>query len=379
MGAKARLAIIGGGIIGSATAMCAARAGLEVSVFDQYDRLHNEGGSHGATRAFRLAYFERSDYVPLLRRALSCWRSESARAPASFFEETGILEVGPPEGKLIAGVRAAAAEHAIEIENLSRREMRERFPWFALHDTYEGVVESAAGFVHAERATAWFQSEAMRASASFNWREPVIGLESTSAGLKLRTQARTLEADRLVMAPGAFAEPVFANLGLKTPCPIRPKEKALLWARPKSAHCRAGDGFPPFAIEMPDGDIFYGFPAIDNDGVKIGRHSGGDMLRAAAERIYANPEEAAAIRDFRDSVFPDLFEADSREAACLYAMSPDEDFVIDRSQEDPRISFAIGLSGHGFKFAPVIGEILTAFSTDRTYPLPVEFLTAKRF
>ena len=374
-----RCAIVGGGVVGLAAAAALAETGAPVALFDRFGPLHRHGSSHGATRLFRLAYFEHPDYVPLLQRALGQWREMTTRNGSAVFHETGVIEAGPADGELVAGVRRASETHGLTTKALSQTEARARFPWLELPDRTEVLIEPEAGFINSDAALQAFIDRAGAAGAEFHWGEPATELEVSDGGLALHTDVGQYAVDRLILAPGAFAADVFRLLDCDLPQPIVPVEKILCWQAPGVGGWGVGDGTRPFAVEKDNGEIFYGFPAIDAFGVKVGRHSGGDRLANAAVRAYANPEETAAIAGFLETHIPGLAGRDGKRAACLYAMSPDGDFIVDRLASDNRIAYAVGLSGHGFKFAPVLGEALAAMCLDQPFTPTTEFLSAARF
>ena len=381
MSARLRCGVIGAGVMGAAAAWALAKAGAAPVVFDRFGPLHAHGGSHGATRLFRLAYFEHPDYAPLLQQALVDWKALNDVAVEKIFHQTGVLYLGPEDGPLIAGVKQSAALHGLPLVPLSEQRITRQHGWLRAPCGDAALFDPLAGYVEAERAVATFTAIATAAGAEFHWRSAVKALEADEKGFKVITRDAAFQVDRLVLAPGAFANELFEMFDLSAPCPITPIEKVLCWQAPGNAALHRDNGVTPFVIETMAQEIYYGFPAIDGDGVKVGRHHGGAALPSPAVRQYANREEAEAIVTMlasyaKGSTLP---TANGKRTSCLYAMSPDGAFVIDRAVEDPRIVYAIGFSGHGFKFAPAIGRALSALIMDRAPPQDIAFLSARRF
>ena len=155
--------------------------------------------------------------------------------------------------------------------------------------------------------------------------------------------------------------------------------KTLFWMAPGEKKYSLENGFPPFAIDRKDGRFFYGFPAIDGDGVKLGEHTGGKFLSNADDPGPPPPDEADGVRNFLQEFIPGAPQDFSQEKKCLYEMSPDGHFIIDTHPADKRVSFAAGLSGHGFKFAPVIGDALADLAISGETNALFDFLGGGRF
>lgn len=369
-------AVIGGGIIGVAAACALAKRGARVTVFEQYAFNHDRGSSHGATRLFRTAYFEHPDYVPLLKRAAEGWRELESESRETLFAPCGVLMAGNPASGLMAGTRNAAEIHGLRLDNLTRAELASRFAWFAPGAGMEAMIEPDAGFVYADRARAAFLRRAQAAGADFHDRTPIRGIGFAGARVEIITADGKLFFDRVVAAPGAFASEILGGIGGR----VKPLRKALFWTSPRDSRATLAGGFLPFAIEEDDGRFFYGFPAVDADGVKIGEHTGGAPVDDPRDEA---PEYAAQSRRDLEAFLrrraPGLAPQVTKEQSCLYETSPDRHFIIDRHPEDDRIAFAIGHSGHGFKFAPVVGEGLADLATAGETAQEFDFLKLARF
>jgi sarcosine oxidase len=156
------------------------------------------------------------------------------------------------------------------------------------------------------------------------------------------------------------------------------RRKPLFWFATNSPIYRAESGCPAFLYEMPDG-VFYGFPELEAGEIKIAEHSGGDVVNdPLSVNRELHPADQARLESFITACLPNVSLRRTAHAVCMYTMSADEHFIVDRLPDDNRISFAAGLSGHGFKFAPVLGEALASLALDGHTDLPIEFLNCAR-
>jgi glycine/D-amino acid oxidase-like deaminating enzyme len=179
----------------------------------------------------------------------------------------------------------------------------------------------------------------------------------------------------LVITAGAWAGQLLAPLGVE----LQVRRKVQLWFEPGDARTQADAGFPCFLVELPRG-TFYGFPVIDAHGLKAADHSGGELVGDPlnVDRTLHDADRAP-VEAFLRAHLPAIKTPCREHAVCLYTMSPDEHFIVDRHPDDPRIVFAAGLSGHGFKFTPVLGRALAELAVDGTTPMPIDFLSLSRF
>jgi sarcosine oxidase len=376
--------VLGAGGVGSAAMWQLARRGLRVLGIDRFAPPHGEGSSHGQTRIIRQAYFEHADYVPLLLESYRLWEELEGLTGQLLKIEAGLLEVGPRDGVVVPGVLMAARQHRLAVEELAAAEIESRWPGFRLAENQSpgltGVFESRAGYLKVEECVAACLAEAKRHGAELL---PNVEVHDWQAGndILVRTAAGDFRANRLVITAGAWAGPLLHSLGV----PLEVRRKPLLWYEPRDASAnaaaltRAANGFPCFLFELPHG-IFYGFPAVDDRGLKAAEHSGGDTVLdplTVDRQLHAGDGER--VDQFLQSYIPSVRTPCREHAVCLYTMSPDEHFIVDRHPDDPRIVFAAGLSGHGFKFTPVLGQALAELATEGVTRQPTAFLSLGRF
>ena len=374
--AMPRVAVIGAGMAGSSAAMHLSKRGAAVTLFDQFAFGHDKGSSHGATRLFRTAYFEHPDYVPILQRALAMWKKFEKESGETLFQQTGVIEAGPPDGFLLTGLRAAIAQHDLPVIHLGAEALKRDHPLLVLPRSFEAIFEHEAGFVFAGKTVAHQIRLAEEHGAALRPETRITAWEPRKNGVAIVSAAGEEIFDRVVIAAGAWAN---ALIGL--PCAaVTPVPKTLFWRRPDTDEFNLGAGFAPFGVETADSRFFYGFPAIDADGVKIAEHTGGTAIPAPEKRGGdPAPGEEADIETFLAATIPALAGRPGKHQRCLYEASSDHHFLIDRHPKSDRVVFAAGLSGHGFKFAPVLGEALAAMTLEDRTPPEWEFLSLKRF
>jgi sarcosine oxidase len=370
------VAIIGLGVMGSAALDALARRGRRVVGIDRFAPGHDRGSSHGATRIIRLGYFEHPSYVPLVRAAYPLWRELEARSGQSLLSVTGILEIGEPESDLVAGTLRSSRLHGLPHEILNAPSLMKRFPAFHLPDDFVGVLQRDGGFVRAESAVAALQTLARRAGAELRIEESVCAVEPCRDGVRVTTRHDDIVAQCAIVAAGPWLKSLLPQL----PVPIRVTRQVLGWFEPAD-YARAwfaADRFPVFLLQNQD-DVFYGFPS-DMEGVKVAKHHHLDETvdPDGHDRTVSAADEAVVRRVLRAHV-PD---ADGRLLAartCLYTMTPDGDFILDRLPGCPKIIVAAPCSGHGFKFAPVIGEILADLAVQGRTEHDISRFSFKRF
>jgi len=371
-----RVAVIGAGMAGSSAALHLSKRGAAVTLFDQFAFGHDKGSSHGATRLFRTAYFEHPDYVPILQRALAMWKKFEEEAGETLFHQTGVIEAGPPDGFLLTGLRAAIAQHDLPVIHLGADALKRDHPLLVLPRSFEAVFEREAGFVFAGKTVAHQIRIAKEHGAQLRPETRVASWRPVKGGVAIAAGDGEEIFDRVVIAAG-----VWANSLLDLPlAEVTPVPKTLFWRRAETDAFDLGKGFAPFGVETPEGRFFYGFPAIDADGVKVAEHTGGTAIRQPEDRSFdPAPNEEQDLESFLSSTIPGLAGRPGKHQGCLYEISSDHHFLIDRHPKSDRVVFAAGLSGHGFKFAPVLGEALAAMTLEDRTPPEWKFLALSRF
>lgn len=367
--------VIGVGGVGSAALWQLAARGARVIGVDRFLPGHDRGSSHGETRIIRLAYFEHPDYVPLLRRAYQLWADVEQQANQKLFHQVGLLQAGPIEGEVIAGVLASARQHALDVDTMTPAEAMQRFPAFSVRPDDTAVFEPTAGYLRVEACVRACFQLAQRAGAEF--RETVVtGWKHDHGEFIVETESGLLHAKKLVVSPGAWASSLLPQFNAH----LEVRRKPLYWFESPQVVHAASAGCPTFLFERGS-NAFYGFPAIDGLGVKAAEHTGGEVLADPMRDRRPEVIDAADLSrvwGFVKESLPGVLPNVLRHSTCLYTMSPDGHFIVDRLPSNEHIAICAGLSGHGFKFVTVLGQILADFTLDGGTTLPVAFLNSAR-
>ncbi|GAN78523.1 N-methyl-L-tryptophan oxidase [Acidisphaera rubrifaciens] len=347
--------VVGMGAMGSAAAWQLARRGHSVLGLERFDIPHDRGSHHGVTRIIRLPYYEDPAYVPLLRRAYALWREIEAASGEALLHITGSLDGGPADGALFAGALRSARLHDLPHEVLTGAEVARRFPAYALPDASRFVFQPDGGFLASERAVLAHVRAAQEAGADIRARVRVHDWATTpGGGVRVRTDQGSFEAATLILAAGAWMADLLPDLrGLAVP-----ERQVLAWLQPRTPALFTPARFPVFNIEVAEGR-YYGLPVFEVPGFKFGRyHHRGEAGPADAVRRAPDAADEALLRGFAERYFPTGCGPTMALRDCLFTNTPDEHFIIDRHPQARQIIVASPCSGHGFKFASVIGEIL---------------------
>lgn len=369
--------VLGLGGMGSAAAAHLAARGVRVLGLEQFTPAHDRGSSHGDTRVIRQAYFEDSRYVPLLLRAYELY-ADLDRDDPGLFVQTGGLMLGAPDSGVFAGSLASARQWDLPHAVLDAADIRDRFPTFAPLDGEVGLWEERSGYVCPERTVQAHLARAEAAGAELHFDEPVRDWTTSAAGVQVTTTRGTYAADRLVIAPGAWAPQMLADLGL----PLVVERQVLYWFDPPGGIDPYGMGrHPVFIWEAPSGLQLYGFPAIDGPrgGVKVAFFRAGAQTDPDALDREVHPAEIERMRGHLAGTLPGLAGGFLRGRACMYTTTPDEHFVIARHPGHDAVTVAAGFSGHGFKFVPVVGEILADLALEGATQHAIEQFDPARF
>lgn len=367
--------VLGVGGMGSAALFELARRGQRVLGLEQFPLVHDRGSSHGQTRVIRKAYYEHPSYVPLLQRAYQRWYDLEQVQGRHLFTECGCLSIGKPDSDLIAGIMQSAYEHILPVEQFTPGTLRRRYPMFRFSEDYVGLFEREAGFLYVEDCVRAHIEEAGKLGAEIHAEEPVLGWQASNQGVTVRTTKGTYSADRLVITAGPWAGQVLAKLN----APLTVMRQVLLWFGTSDDRQFRRDRFPIYITDTQAGH-FYGFPVIDGSGAKAAQHYGAPELLdpAAIDRTVTDADEQP-VRAFLSSHLPGINGVRRRGQVCTYTLTPDRHFLIDQHPEHANVVFAAGFSGHGFKFASVVGEILADLAEKGRTDLPIGMLRLGRF
>ncbi len=369
--------VIGLGAMGSAAAHALAARGHRVLGLERHTPAHDKGSSHGGSRIIRQSYFEDPAYVPLLLRSYELWEQLARDSGEDLVTLTGGLFLGREDAVTFAGSLLAARQWGLDHEVLSAAEVNRRFPAFTPEPDELALYEAKAGFVRPERTVSAHLALADRAGAELHFGEPVTSWESTGSGVRVRTGTATYEAGQLVVAPGAWAPQLLADLGV----PITVERQVMYWFQPPGGVEAFLPGRQPIYIrEDREGNQIYGFPAIDGPagGVKVSFFRRGEECTPDTIDRQVHSAEIEDMREHTARLLPSLPGELLAASTCMYSNTPDHHFVIARHPGHDDVTVACGFSGHGFKFVPVVGEILADLATTGSTTHPIELFDPGR-
>lgn len=345
--------VIGVGGIGSATVYELAKNGENVLGIERYGIPHTKGSSHGQTRMIRKAYHENPQYMDMIDRAYHLWEKLQEEYGEQLLFKTGSIAAGPSSSNLVTGALKTCHEHSISHEKISAESASKRFPGLRLPNTYDVIYQEDGGFVRPETATVAYTELAQQMGATIKTETKVTSWQSTREGVKVKTENDQYKADRLVIAAGAWTGKLVESLESM----VSPERQVLTWLPPENEDYFSPKDLPVFLISDEE-DIHHGFPIYGKRGVKFGIHyhlhekvDPDTMERSANE--YDKKILTEAGRRYLSVTNEDPFDFET----CIYTNTLDKNFIIDILPNHSEVVVLGGFSGHGYKFAGVIGEI----------------------
>lgn len=366
--------VVGLGAMGSATAFHLAKKGQKVLGLDSFGRRHKFGSSHGTSRIIREAYFEDPNYVPLVKRAYQLWRELEAETGAELLMITGGLTAGKPDSEFVSGALASSKLYNLPYEYLSAAEVGARFPAFTLTENLVAIYEKNAGILFPESCVVAHLDQAIRYGAALHHEEQVLNWSSSNNSVRVETSRDSYEAARLIITTGPWASELLGDLGL----PLKVQRIVNVHFEPDNPERFQPGTCPVYLLEVPEGQ-YYGFPMLPGEGLKIGRHDIGEVCTPQTINREVDPTEIEMLRAVLDRYMPGGTSAVKWSLTCMYTNTPDRNFILDRHPQHSNVVFGCGFSGHGFKFASAIGEVLAELSSEGRTQHPVDFLAAARF
>jgi len=366
------LIVVGSGSIGAAAGYYATQAGLSVLMIDSAHPPHDQGTHHGDSRLIRHAYGEGERYVPLVLRAQALWDELEQQAGERIMHRSGILNLALLQSEFINNVIDSAKAWQLDIHILQADEVRKRWPQINVPDGYIGVFEPQSGYLKCEQAVRSYIQLAEQAGCAQLFNCPVSEIGRDGDLQQVTTLDGVYRARKMLISAGTWVSKLVSGL------PVTPTRKVFAWYQADGRYSE-NNHFPGFTVEMENGSQFYGFPA-DNNALKVGRHDGGQPMTKPEDRkpfgtVAADGNETFGfLRQFLPGVGVCL-----RGEACSYDFTPDEDFIIDTLPGEPNRLIMTGLSGHGFKFASVLGELAAEFAQDKPFSFDLTPFSLARF
>ena len=375
--------VVGVGSMGSSTCYYLAKQGYQVLGLEQFDIPHELGSHAGQSRIIRKAYFEHPDYVPLLEAAYKNWKDLESETGAQLYFKTGLLYFGQKESPLIKGLRLSAEKYKVPVESIDEQRIRERFSHFNIPDGYEKLFEPDAGFLPPEKSILLYVERALHLGATIRSKERILAWNKSGDTITVKTNRDTYQCKRLILTSGPWTKKMIPALEKN----LNVTRQMIAWMQPKTWKKFELGQFPCWTIADHDGKgIFYGFPILPVDrfggpiGLKLAHHYHGAVSDPDHIDRVPTYEDERVLTDALRKFIPDGYSSTLAMKTCMYTNTPDENFILDfLPGYDTSVVVAAGFSGHGFKFASVVGEIMTDLAMKGTTQRPIGFLSAKRF
>ncbi|MCJ7453250.1 MAG: N-methyl-L-tryptophan oxidase [Steroidobacteraceae bacterium] len=378
--------VVGGGAVGSAALRAASESGARALCLELHSPAHSRGSSHGHSRIFRHSYFELPDYVPLLRHSTGRFESLERESKTSLLNRCGMLAMGPPDSEIVLGCIESARRWSLPVDALDAASLRGRFPWFSVSDDAIGAFEADAGIVRPEATVdaSIRVARSLGAELRIGWR--VLGLLEDTGGVTVQTDHGNARADAVIVAAGGWTSQLLPELApLLTvtrqvqawfaPVPGVDASAMPCWIFDRGQDRRSVYGLAPDPAAPSDAG---GTPTPSRH-PKLGLHGSGDIVNPDTGAAPVDDSDIERIRSAYREIAPSLAGDLAGCATCLYTMSPDGQFLVGTRRGSRRIHFAAGLSGHGFKLSPALGDALAQLATTGRTGLPIGFLAPGRF
>ena len=367
--------VIGVGGMGSAAAYHLASRDVDTLGIERFDVPHEQGSSHGITRIIREGQYEDPEYVPLARRSYELWRELETETGRDLLRVTGGLDAGPPDGEVVPSSAASCRAHDIEHEILSGVEVNDRFPGYDIPKDHQAVYQPNSGFLVPEQCIIAHVEAAQAKGATIRAREAVTEIDDAGDDVWVTTDRGEYRADKVVVTAGAWAREFLPALADR----LVPVRQVLAWLQPTDPPLFDPDVFPVF-IHETETERYYGFPRYDVPGFKFARfnHFVEEVDPDAMPREPRRNDEAM-LREYAEQYFPAGAGPTMRLSTCLFTNTPDGHFVVDTAPGRPDVIVGAGFSGHGFKFASAIGEVLADLAIDGETERDIGLFAADRF
>jgi sarcosine oxidase len=358
------VAIVGLGAMGALSAWRLAARGARVIGFERFRPGHDRGSSHGDTRIFRTAYFESPEYVPLLQSAHGLWRQLEKESGAELLTMTRGLAIGSADGELVAGVLASARENELPHRLFDPSEMNRLYPQHRLEPGDVAVRDEEAGFLRPERSVAAAAARAEALGARLMTDTEVTAIKPADGGVVIETSRGRFAAGRALVAAGAWTSKLLPKLGL----PLEVERQVMGWLAVDDPESFSPERFPIFIRELAGGRFRYGFPTTDGRSIKLAVHHEGTGADPDSIDREVEVADLLPLREFAREKLRGVTGEVVDARVCMYTNTPDERFICTSPTDLPGVTVLSACSGHGFKFASVLGELVAELILDGQAP-----------
>ncbi|MFC0469486.1 N-methyl-L-tryptophan oxidase [Halalkalibacter kiskunsagensis] len=369
--------VVGAGSMGMAAGYYIAKQGKKVLLIDSQDPPHAFGSHHGETRIIRHAYGEGSGYVPLALRAQELWNELEQESGRNLFRQTGVLSVGESESVFMKELIKSAETFSLSLETLDKSQIENRWRGITVSSNYIGCYERNSGVLFPEACLKAYRELAIKHGAEVLPYTEAKHINLHANTVEVKSNKDTYYGECLVISGGACSKKILTNLGLNLP--LQPVRKTFAWFDSNEDLYRS-ENYPAFAFDVPEG-MYYGFPSFQGSGLKVGRHDGGLLVDPTnVNRDFSSfPEDEEDLRTFLATYMKKANGQLKQGKVCLYTKTPDEDFIIDYHPKHSNVVIAAGFSGHGFKFASAIGEMMSQMILNQKIKQDFSMFSMKRF
>lgn len=371
--------VVGAGAVGSAAAYYAAQAGVRVLLVERFEVDHQHGSSYGASRIIRYAY-DNVTCATLMQAAYPAWRAFEAASGEHLLTQTGGIDFGFPDEPSLVETERSLQTIGVPYEVLSPREAEARFPQFRFDDEMKVLYQADSGVLEASKCVRAHVRMARQHGADVLENAPVTAIHVLPDSVRVTTPQGVYSAAKLILVPGGWGNEVFNMVGLTLPLHVLKAQEQYFDAQPADDYGPAR--FPVFIAHIKERWGFwpYGLPSMAGSGLKVGMHGG--PLVPDVNTMDRTPEARATedARDFMRRCIPAGGDAPLKYArSCLYTMTPDEHFIIDRHPQHPHVVISASCSGHAFKFNTLLGSILRDLALDGQTVHDIDFFRMSRF
>ncbi|MEP7287822.1 MAG: N-methyl-L-tryptophan oxidase [Chloroflexota bacterium] len=366
--------VLGLGVMGTAAAYHLAKDGQRVLGLEQFALDHRLGSSYGESRIIRYAY-DHPIYVEMAKAVFPMWRDLEAESGQALMFQIGGLDFGLVDSESLLTTRDTMLATHVPLEWITPAEVAKRLPQFQLDDNMMAIYQPDGGYLAASQCVLAQANLARKHGATLLTNTPVLKVEALTDSVHIQTATESYEAARLVITAGSWAAHVLTMLDLRLP--LQPTREELVFFEPSDPTAFLPDRCPIFICH--DQPWRYGLPNVDGSGLKVaihGRHEPVDP-----DQVNRTPDEPyiGVIRDFVQHYLPTGNGPVKESRVCLYTMTPDEQFIIDRHPAYQHIAIGAGFSGHGFKFGILIGRMLADLATRGATPYDLSLFSVRRF
>ncbi|MFL2746498.1 MAG: N-methyl-L-tryptophan oxidase [Dehalococcoidia bacterium] len=367
--------VIGLGGMGSASLFELSSKGQNVLGIEQFDIGHDKGSSHGLSRIIRLAYWEGIEYVPLVLRAHDRWIELEKTYNEKLLNITGALDIGLESSETISGSLKACREFDIPHEIFTSTELSKKFPAYLLPEEYSSVFQKDGGFLVPESCIKLYVNESINNGADVKQNCKVLDWESDGNIVTVSTSDGNFKTKKLVITAGAWTGILQDEMSRF----LTPERQVVSWFKPESPEYYNSDQFPVFNMEVPEGR-YYGFPIHHYEGTKIGRYGHlKENINPDSISREITDLDIATLRVPMEKYFQPTNPEPLFSQVCMFTNTPDEHFVLDYLPGNDSVFIASGFSGHGFKFASVIGELISDLMVDGGTEFDLGLFSLDRF